>query len=94
MSACCEIGMELLNLGQDFVYENLVQIISSEWPANKKTFPWLISPFYAEDQAINSGLFWTSGSDQGSEGNFAFINSMEFLPRTAKCWQLLGLGFL
>jgi hypothetical protein len=36
-------------------------------------------------QTIKSGLFWTAGTDEGSEGNFAFADSKEFLPRTAKC---------
>lgn len=91
MKACCAIGMQLLDLHQDFIYDNLVQIMKGESTSQIYTNMLKISMWPSANQAtITPDLFWTAGTDEGSEGFFGFATTKTLVPKYAKyiIWQL------
>jgi hypothetical protein len=85
ITACCAIGMQLLDLHQTFIYDNLVQIMQSERQIPKSTFADDIFTSAANLTTITADVFWTAGTDDGSEGNFGFATTNTILTKDAKC---------
>jgi hypothetical protein len=82
MKACCAIGLNLLSLNHDFTYK----IVSDALTGIESFVALILKNNFCVLKAggVEPGVFWTSGSDVGSEGKFGYCASNRRVMSEAK----------